>query len=362
MNFKIYLKEGFTEHIVMSSNRRLERLQKNIDSKEKDWNLLLTKCQELSSACLIEVDPATKFKLEVQIKETEEELEKLELQIDQLERQLNDLERASSGNLEQSNNFEQLHGALLKLGYEEQHRPFRKILKDHALGSFLIQGSSSEYGQRWLLNRLAISITDIIDAKKVKIDLAQVSSRTDVPALWRKLAGQVKLSGDSSYDDVAARVCEWWKTQNVLIIFNNVHATVEENLQDLFHDFWLVIFNKAQELNLQQGNFKLLMFLVDYKGEVRTWNLNFARQYNASWQSSIPMELPKILPFSTDKLMTWIEQQSEVLPAHLSDDVEETVQSLLALARSGIPEPTFREICNLCGCSWDDQEEIWQQL
>jgi len=346
----------------MSSSRREERLKKNRDGMEEECDLLVMKRQKLRRAYRIEVDPATKLKLEVQIEETEEELEKLELQLDQLERQLNDLERTSSVNLDKSNNLEQLHGALLKLGYEEQHRPFRKILKDHALVSFLIQGSSSEYGQRWLLNRLAISITDIIDAKKVKIDLAQVSSRTDVPALWRKLAGQVKLSSDSSYDDVAARVCEWWKTQNVLIIFNNVHATVEENIQDLFHDFWLVIFNKAQELKLQQGNFKLLMFLVDYKGEVRTWNLNFARQYNASWQSSIPMELPKILPFSTDKLMTWIEQQCEALPAHLSDDVEETVQSLLALTRSGIPEPTFREICNLCGCSWDDQEEAWQRL
>jgi hypothetical protein len=339
------------------------RLQENRDGMEEECDLLGRKLQKLRRAYRIEVDPATKFKLEVQIEESEEELEKLEQELDQLEQQINDLQRmTSSGSLEKSVNLDRLHGALLKLGYEEQQRPFRRILKDHALGPFLIQGSSSEYGQRWLLNRLAISIIDVIDAKKVKIDLAQVSTRTDVPALWRKLAGQVKLSSDSSNDVIAERVCEWWKTQNVLIIFNNVHTTVKENLQDLLHDFWIVLFNKAQEFKIQQGDFKLLMFLVDYKGEVSTWNLGFARQYDTSWQSSIPIELPTISPFSTDKLITWIEQQSDALPAQLSDDIEDTVQTLFAATRSGIPEPTFREICNLCGCSWDDQEETWLRL
>lgn len=329
---------------------------------EEECDLLSIKYRKLRRAFRIEVDPATKFKLEVQIEETAEELETLEQELDQLERQINDLQRNGSESLEKSVNLDQLHANLLKLGYEEQNRPFRRIIKDRALGSFLIQGPSSEYGQRWLLNRLAISITDISVAQKVKIDLAQVSSRTDVPALWRKLAGQVKLKYDSSHDDVAARICEWLKKQNVLIIFNNVHATVKENLQDLLNDFWIVLSNKAQKYKLEVGDCKLIMFLVDYQGLVSTWNLNFARKYDTCWTPSIPIELPTILPFSTDKLMTWIEQQSDALPPRLSDDIEDTVKTLLAITRNGIPEPTFREICNLCGCSWDEQEEVWLKL
>jgi len=340
----------------------IQRLQETRDNREEECDLLGRKLQKIRRVYRIEVDPATKFKLEIQIEEAEEELENLEQELDQLERQINALQSANIGGLEQGVNLDRLYGALLKLGYEEQQRPFRRILKDHALGPFLIQGSSSEYGQRWLLNRLAIGITDVINAKKVRIDLAQVSTRTDVPALWRKLAGQVKLSGDSSNDVIAERVCEWWKTQNVLIIFNNVHATVKENLQDLLHDFWTVLFNKAEEAKTQQSNFKLLMFLVDYGGVVSTWNLGFSRQNDTSWNPSIPIELPTISLFSADKLMTWIEQQSEALPPQFSDDVENTVQTLFAVTRNGIPEPTFREICNRCNCSWDEQEETWLRL
>ena len=341
----------------------IQRLQEIRDGMVEECDLLGRKLQKIRRAYRIEVDPATKFKLEIQIEETEEELKKLEEQeLDQLERQINALQSANIGSLEKGVNLDRLYGALLKLGYEEQHRPFKKILKDHALSPFLIQGLSSEYGQRWLLNRLAISITDPINATKVRIDLAQVSTRTDVPALWRKLAGQLKLSGDSSNDVIAERVCEWWKTQHVLIIFNNVHATVKENLQDLLHDFWTVLFSKAEKAKTQQDNFKLLMFLVDYGGVISTWNLGFSRQDDTSWNPSIPIELPPISSFSTDKLMTWIEQQSEALPPQFSDDVENTVQTLFAATRSGIPEPTFREICNWCNCSWDEQEETWLRL
>ena len=340
----------------------IQRLQEIRDGMVEECDLLGRKLQQIRRAYRIEVDPATKFKLEIQIGETQEELEKLEQELDQLERQINALQSANIGSLQQGVNLDRLYGVLLKLGYEEQQRPFKRILKDHALGTFLIQGLSSEYGQRWLLNRLAISITDDINAKKVRIDLAQVSTRTDVPALWRKLAGQVKLSGDSSNDVIAERVCEWWKTQNVLIIFNNVHATVKENLQDLLHDFWTVLFNKAEEAKTQRSNFKLLMFLVDYGGVVSTWNLGFSRQNDTSWNPSIPIELPTISSFSADKLMIWIEQQSEALPPQLSDDVENTAQTLVAVTKNGIPEPTFREICNRCNCSWDEQEDTWLRL
>ena len=48
-----------------------------------------------------------------------------------------------------------LYSALLKLGYRQQARLFRRAIESESVAAFLIHGLP-EYGQRWLLNRLVV--------------------------------------------------------------------------------------------------------------------------------------------------------------------------------------------------------------
>ncbi|MGH1393322.1 MAG: hypothetical protein ACRAVC_04715 [Trichormus sp.] len=321
----------------MSYEQRLEQKRLIL---EQEYNLLAERLRRLRCDCAIETDTANLFKLETQIEQTDTKLKNLDQQLSQLE------QAASS---------EKIYHALLKLGYRQQTREFRKFIEAHSTAAFLISGSP-EYGQRWLLNRLVVQyVPSILTGKIVRIDLSRIARRSDINTLWRELGGRVGLSRQSTIPEIAERVYQWWLTQNVLLIFNDIDCLSENFLDELICDFWLPLANKAKEATPQSNQFKLLMFLVDYAGCVADWNVHFAEGYN-SWK------LPEIVEFSDVELANWLDYEADQLPTKLTDQPNETIQIILENSDNGIPEPALGEICRLSDCDWYEQEEKWLKL
>lgn len=159
---------------------------------------------------------------------------------------------------------------------------------------------------------------------------------------------------------IADKICELWKSQNVLIIFNNADETIKENLYDLLNDFWKSLTQKMSEDKNQQSIFKLLIFFLDYQGMVSQWNVGFVENYNSDWQPNYPLELPIINPFSDQDIRDWLNYQNDFLPSAICSNKAETIRMLLE--KQGIPMPTLRKICELCGCNWFEQEGKWLHL
>ncbi|MBN3924083.1 hypothetical protein [Nostoc sp. NMS4] len=325
----------------MSSEQRLEY---EINGLQGQSEVLAEKLKILRRDYAIAADTLIRFQLEKQIEQTEAEKKKLDQQLD-------DLERASSSG--------KVYHALLKLGYREQTRTFRRFIETHSVGAFLIHGSLY-YGQRWLLNRLVRqNVPNIITGKVVRIELSRIARRSDSAALWRELGGRVGLGRQSSIPEIAERVYQWWLTQNVLLILYDVDCLSETLLHDLIRDFWLLLATKVKTANPQVSQFKLLMFLVDYDGCVDSWNIPFVERLDPTWKPDNPVKLPEINQFSDDELTNWLEYSEDELPTNLIDQLEETVQTILKNSDNGIPELALDEICQLSGCSWYDEEEKW---
>jgi hypothetical protein len=162
---------------------------------------------------------------------------------------------------------------------------------------------------------------------------------------------------------IQSKIIDYIFYKNVFIIFNNVDQSVKENIGELISDFWLQLIQRISEPRNGGSPFKLLLFFLDYQGFVINWNIGFADSYGSDWQQNIPLALPNILPFSPEELQDWLNQQSddlENLPGNIAVDKESTLQVLLE--KKGIPEPTFRKICDLCGFNWFEQEDKWQPL
>lgn len=317
-----------------------QRLENKLHALQQHYDILQEKETRLRRDCASEASSIVRFQLEKQIEQTETELEKLEQQLNEVERAL------SSG---------KLYNALLKLGYRQQTREFRRFIETHSTAAFLIHGSP-EYGQRWLLNRLVVQyVPSIITGKIVRIDLNRVSRRSDINALWRELGGRVGLGRQSTIPEIAERVYQWWRTQNVLLIFYDVDFLPETFLHELIRDFWLPLATKIKETTAPTSQFKLLMFLVDYDGCAGSWNAPFAEGHH-SWK------LPKISEFSEVELTNWLEFAADELPTKLTDQIEQTIETILKNSDNGIPEPALGEICRLSDCNWYEQEEKWLRL
>ena len=70
------------------SDRQRRRLEQERDSLQQQYDLLGTKLDRLRQSYSIEVDPATKLKLEVQLQQAQTELNQVDQQIEQIEQQL----------------------------------------------------------------------------------------------------------------------------------------------------------------------------------------------------------------------------------------------------------------------------------
>ncbi|MBX9257273.1 hypothetical protein H1Q63_25685 [Desmonostoc muscorum CCALA 125] len=328
----------------MSAEQHLEDKRQAL---EQQSDFLRDKEKQLRRDLAIEASTAIKFQLEKQIEQTETELNELAQQIDALEQAL------STG---------RLHRALLKLGYRKQARAFRRFIEAHSVAAFLIHGSLY-YGQRWLLNRLVIQhVPNITTGKIVRIELSRIARRSDSAALWRELGGRVGLGRQSSNLEIAERVYQWWRTQNVLLIIYDVDCLSEAFLEEIIRDFWLPLAAKVRETTSQVNQFKLLMFLVDYDGCAGSWNIPFVEKLEATSRPHNPVKLPEITGFSEDELTNWLEFAADELPTKLIDEVEETIQTILKNSDNGIPERALGEICYLSGCNWYEQEEKWLRL
>ncbi|WP_448267030.1 hypothetical protein [Nostoc sp. DSM 114159] len=324
-----------------------QHLQQEIDALQEQDYLVAEKLKRLRHDYAIATDTLIRFQLEKQIEQTEGELK-------ELDRQLDDLEQTLSS--------EKVYRALLKLGYREQTRAFRRFIETNSVGAFLIHGSLY-YGQRWLLNRLMRqNLPNIMTGKVVRIELSRIARRSDSAALWRELSGRVGLGRQSSIPEIAERVYQWWLTQNVLLILYDVDCLSEGLLHDLIRDFWLLLAAKVKTASPQASQFKLLMFLVDYDGCVGSWNIPFVERLDSTWKPDNPVKLPEINQFSDEELTNWLEYAADELPTKLIDQLDETVQIILKNSDNGIPEPALGEICHLSGCNWYDEEEKWLRL
>lgn len=326
-----------------SSEQQLERKRRIL---EEHYDLRAEKLKRLRSDYAIAADTLIRFQLEKQIEQTETEL-------NELDQQLGDLERALSSG--------RVYRALLKLGYRDQTRAFRRFIETHSIAAFLIHGSLY-YGQRWLLNRLVVqNVPNIMTGKVVRIELSRIR-RIDNAALWRELGGKVGLGRQSSIPEIVERVYQWWQTQNVLLILYDVDCISEVFLLDIINFFWIPLTTKVKQASSQTSQFKLLMFLVDYDGIVDSWNIPFVERLDSTWNSDNTVKLPKIKEFSEHELTNWLEYAADELPTKLIEQLDETVQTILKSSDNGIPEPALGEICRLCGVNWYDEEEKWLRL
>ncbi|MBE9211927.1 hypothetical protein IQ247_04190 [Plectonema cf. radiosum LEGE 06105] len=252
---------------------KCEELQKLLD-------LLDEKILHLRMAKVTQTDALALFKLEKDIDNAQAEQDRIKQEIEN-----QNISDASCN----------LYQALLKLGYREQVLSFKKFLRVQSIATFLLHGSP-DYGQRWLLNRL---ITQHIrygtTGKLVRVELDRIARKRDISALWRELGGRVGLLGKQHQpSEIVERVYEWWKTQNVILVFHDVDCMPQEYLQELIQEFWLPLASLAREVTYK---YQLLMFLVDYEGCIGTQNTLFVEKLEPTWEPKIPIKLPSITQF-----------------------------------------------------------------
>ncbi|MBV6628020.1 MAG: hypothetical protein KI793_34730 [Rivularia sp. (in: Bacteria)] len=313
----------------MLSNQSFDN---NLEGLQQEYSILIEKINRLGSALAIETDVTRSLQYEQLLKQAKEKQEELDWQIRQIKNQ-------------------QLYYLLQRLDYTEQEQLFSRFIRRQQIAAFMIHGSSQDYGQHWLANRLLKEIRRVSD-RPVLVDLDCLVYNPNSQTMWKELGRHFGGIKDSP-DLIAEKVFKSWTTKNIYIVIDNVEFMCEKLLQELIQEFWSPLATKAQSI-ASQTNFKLLMFLIDNAGFVKnqSWNVSFAEIFEPTWSCCTPVKLPFLKIFSDTVLQNWINNEFIHLPDQMVENVDEAVQTILENSEAGIPIPAFREICNLCECEW----------
>jgi len=114
-----------------------------------------------------------------------------------------------------------LFDLLLKLDFREQVRLFRRVIQTHRVAAFLVHGEP-DFGQQVLVNRLIRLSPGWQTAQRICIDLGSNGVGKSIRSLWRQVASKLGVSTSTPSAQIADKVCEWWRTQDVIFIFHTV--------------------------------------------------------------------------------------------------------------------------------------------
>jgi hypothetical protein len=206
------------------------------------------------------------------------------------------------------------------------------------------------------------SCTSPINILPVEFHLSSRVMKNGIDSLWRELGRRMNLTDLSSWDEIAQQVISRLSTEHIVIVFHDLDCIKEDDLIRLTQDFWAPLSMLAKNTFQNNHDFYLLMFLLDHEGCIKTWDYPPDPSEDKLWQVSVPFKLDNIKLLSAQELTDWIDQAMDILPAQAITQIDNTVNDILSTSDGGVPEKVFRQIFNLCGCSWQQEEPRWINL
>ena len=251
---------------------------------------------------------------------------------------------------------EKLYKALLKLDYTKQQSLFEEFVTQHQIGACLIHGSA-ECGPRWLMNRLIHQVPNGDPGKYVrKISFSRTTQNGSLDSICKEISRKIGISSTAILD-IAQKICELWRSQTVILIFDNTHNLDEAYLEKFLKEIWQPIADLAynKKNNPTCYNYRLLLFLLDFDGCTNDWEIPCTQEITTEWHPRTLIKFKEIEPILPLELSCWLEKhlRDENLPAQPT-----VVEEILAQSE-GNHQYIMEEICQRCNITWEEQESKW---
>lgn len=281
--------------------------------------------------------------------ECQEEIRKCELKIQECKAARKKYETNRKANRENI-----IYKSLLSLNYTKQRSQFDDFWNQEftrQIGSFVIHGQQ-DCCQDWLIHPLVRqSRLNSTLAEKIHIYLSD-DDECDIASIWEVLARSLKCDSTEPID-LVNRTYEYWKKETVILIFYNLEQLDRTQISILIEKFWLPLLNLVEPcsskcLNAYGSNY-LAMFLVDNRGCMKTWEINFeCTKYTLVFE---PLN-----NFKKSELKGWYFQEYENVSNFLPNksEVNKWVESLWQQSEEGVPVKVMKAICDKCGTNWEE--------
>lgn len=285
--------------------------------------------------------------------ELRKRLEQIEADLKLISERIVDLDKQQIG--------DRIYRALQLLNYDAHLRAFAPLAAQAHAAAFLVYGPP-DFGQRWLVNRLLSEYRS--RPRTFQFSLNKQIGGNDAGYIWRKLLAEFHLPRTSTPQQIAERVCDCRKTQDVLFFFDCMLDLMHEGaLTDFVREFWQPLVT-ATEAALPSP-YRLFVFLIDRSGCQRAILAGTTQE--CALQSGQALDLQRVLclpilpRFTVADLSKWVGAGPTItiLPT-LPDRLD--IPQVLRASNEGVPELAFDEICAVYDFFWLNGVDQWLTL
>jgi hypothetical protein len=272
-----------------------------------------------------------------------EDIYQTQVDLQELNKKLKEREKV----VEQLDNLDwaRLNNALLKLNYQDQKACFQHYYKQFNTAAFLIHGPE-RHGHKWLLEKL-LRFKQPAD----KMNRIKAFSYTKA-GLWNALTQALQLAENLPPERIIDQIYQRWETRNVYLIFDAIDNFDPEDLNGFLLEFWGRLADRIGIRSPDESEYRLLVFLLDYRNQHDTHGATFIAPYSRNWQPHSVVKVPFIKLFSEKLLMDWIDVIWDYHQIYDFRAVKsQSVRDILERSQ-GIPELTLGQISFMCGFNW----------
>jgi len=247
-----------------------------------------------------------------------------------------------------------LYEALLKLDYSKQQSLFDEFVIRHQIGACLIHGSE-ECSPRWLMNRLVQQVPNGDTSNYVrKISFSRNTQNGRLDSICKEISRKIRIPS-TAIPEISQKICQLWRSQTVILIFDNTHNLEEADLETFLEKFWQPIADLAWKTGTTNYNYRLLLFLLDLEGCTNDWDIPCTQEITPEWHPRTLIKFKEIEPIPPIELSCWLEQ-------HLCDrnlPAKPTIVEEILAQSEGKHQYIMEEICERYNTTWEEQESKW---
>ncbi|MDA0266936.1 MAG: hypothetical protein O3A14_08235 [Cyanobacteria bacterium] len=248
----------------------------------------------------------------------------------------------------------------LNLGYKQQVSLFNKAIHASPITAFLIHGASGNYGQDWLMY-LLLKKQIRGEPTKIPIDFSRKGSEVTPRAIWGEIGSRLKAKGGrfASELEISERLKNLLRTQHIILILTSISVLSESTLCEILSDFWMPLIKQLKVNSLDTTSKKLVLFLIDYKGDVDSWDIYFPEEVIQENIPQNPVKSQKLEEFKEDEISKWFLdlEEPEVFFPEIVEDTEKITLEVLENSENGIPLYVFEHICTRFNLNWHEDIE-----
>lgn len=250
---------------------------------------------------------------------------------------------------------------VMRLDYRSQEDTFARLIgarRADRIATTLVCGEP-DHGLYWVCNRLRRQIPPSEEQPFVlQYSFGSGAVKHDVSGIYADLARKHGLPRGAERQRIFEKVCDRWKTTNLVFLFSHVEKLGAPGLTALLEELWAPFAQEAARRRPSAASTWIAAFFLHHGDPSEIAAAPLCRDTPGKTAAHVPFLLPKLAPFDTSARERWQSDHRLDFPESIQDD---TALAGVFDDCAGVPVDVLSALCQHWDYDFNVLCDLWER-